>query len=243
VLLAVFAFALGIKSSDKDWEVAALGVLSKFWPVTWAVIDWWQGRRLRALLLAGLGVAMLGLLRTEAVTRIQRPIGIHTETLGGSILAVVRSLQGRPLGLHQTSALYIEAAPWITMANAVPGLLIAALVLTGLRRPFSWPLAWTTFGLLVGAIILASPLFSTQYLAWLAPFVAGRGTRLRWAFVINAASLGIILAFQAALEGEMWWFVGVVMRNLALLALLSYIALRERGAVLPLGSQDLTRST
>jgi hypothetical protein len=186
---------------------------------------------------------MLGLLRTEAVTRIQRPVGIHTETLAGSLLAVVRSLQGRPLGLQQTSALYIEAAPWVTLANAVPGLMIAVLVLSGLRRPFSWPHAWTSFGLLVGAIVLASPLFSTQYLAWLAPFFAARATWLRAAFVINAASLGIILAFDAALRGEMWWFVGVVVRNLALLALLAYMALRERGAVLPLGSHDLTRST
>ena len=243
VLLAVIAFALGVKGFDKDWLVAALGVLSKFWPMTWAVIDWWRGRRLRALLLAGIGVTMLGLLRTEVVTRIQRPVGIHTETLAGSLVAVVRSFQGRPLGLQQTSALYIEAAPWVTVANALPGLVIAALVLTGLRRPFSWPHAWTIFGLLVGAIVLASPLFSTQYLAWLAPFFAARVTWLRAAFLINAASLGIILAFDAALGGEMWWFVAVLVRNLALLALLSYVALRERRTVLPLGSDDLTRSS
>jgi hypothetical protein len=186
---------------------------------------------------------MLGLLRIGAVTRIQRPVGIHTETLGGSLLAVVRSLQGRPLGLQQTSALYIEAAPWVTVANALPGVAIAALVLIEIRRPFSWPHAWTSFGLLVGAIVLASPLFSTQYLAWLAPFLATRATWLRAAFVINVSSLGIILAFDAALGGEMWWFGAVVVRDLALLALLSYIALREQRAVLPLGSHDLTRST
>ena len=228
VLVAVISFALGVKGSDKDWQVAALGVVSKFWPATWSVIDWWRGRRIRALLLAGLGVAMLGLLRTEAVTRIQRPVGIHTETLAGSLLALVRSLQGRPLGLQQTSALYIEAAPWIILANAVPGLLIAALVMTGLRQPFSWPRAWITFGLLVGGIVLASPLFSTQYLAWLAPFFATRAPWLRAAFAINAASLAIILAFDAGLRGEVWWFGGVVVRNLALMALLTYLAVRER---------------
>ncbi|MGH8924438.1 MAG: hypothetical protein ACRDWA_07370 [Acidimicrobiia bacterium] len=228
VLLTVIAFALGVRRSKADSLVAALGALSKFWPATWSFIDWWRGRRLRAMLIAALGMAMLGLLRTEAVTRIQRPVGIHSETLGGSLLAVVRGLQGRPLGLHQTSALYIEAAPWVTVANAFPGLVIAALVLTGLRRPFSWLDAWTSFGLLVGAVVLASPLFSTQYLAWLAPFLAARATWLRAAFVINAASLGIILAFDVALRGEMWWFGGVVGRNLALLALLVCMALRER---------------
>ena len=243
VLLAVFAFAVGVKGYDKDWLVAALGVLSKFWPVTWAVIDWWRGRRLRALLLAGLGVAMLVLLRTEAVIRIQRPIGIHTETFGGSMVAIVRSFQGRPLGLQQTSALYIEAAPWVTLANAVPGLLIAVLVLTGIHKPFSWSRAWVTFGLLVGGIVLASPLFSTQYLAWLAPFFAARATWLRAAVVINAASLGIILAFDAALRGEMWWFAGVLARNLILLGLVFCIALRERAAILPLGSSEPTRSS
>ena len=241
VLLVVLAFALGVRSSDQDWLVAGLGAVSKFWPATWAVIDWWRGRRLRALFLAGLGLAMLGLLRTDAVTAIQRPVGIHTETLGGSLLGVIRGLQGRPLGLQQTSALYIETTPWIAVANAIPGLVIAALVLMGLRRPFSWPHAWTSFGLVVGGIVLASPLFSTQYLAWLAPFLATRGTWLRAALVINAASLGIILAFNAGLGGEMWWFGAVLVRNLALLALLFYMAMR-REEVLPLGSPDLTRS-
>jgi hypothetical protein len=97
--------------------------------------------------------------------------------------------------------------------------------------------------LLVGAVVLASPLFSTQYLAWLAPFFAARATWLRAAFVINAASLGIILAFDAGLRGEVWWFGGVVVRNLALLALLSYMAVRERGAVRPSGPEELARST
>jgi hypothetical protein len=242
VLLVVLAFALGVRNSDRDWLVAALGTLSKFWPATWAVVDWWQGRRLRALFLAGLGVAMLGLLRTDAVIRIQRPIGIHTETLGGSLLGVVRNLRGRPLGLQQTSALYIEAAPWITVANAIPGLVIAALVLRGLRRPFSWPHAWTSFGLIAGGIVLASPLFSTQYLAWLAPFFATRASWSRAALVINAASLGVILAFDAGLGGELWWFGGVLARNVILLGLLAYVAAREREPVLPLGSPDLTRS-
>lgn len=243
VLLTVVAFALGVGHSKSDSLLVALGAVSKFWPATWSVIDWWRGRRLQALLIAGIGVTMLGLLRTDAVTRIQRPVGIHTETLAGSLLAVVRSVQGRPLGLQQTSALYIEAAPWVTLANALPGLVIAALVLTGLRRPFSWPRAWTTFGLLVGGIVLASPLFSTQYLAWLSPFLATRTTWLRSAFAINVASLGIILAFDAGLRGEIWWFGALVVRNLALLALLSYLALRERGAVRPSGSEALARST
>ena len=243
VLLTVIAFGFGVRNSKADSLVAALGTLSKFWPATWSFIDWWRGRRLRAFFNAGLGVAMLGLLRTEAVTRIQRPIGIHTETLGGSLLAVARGVQGRPLGLHQTSALYIEAAPWVTVANALPGAVIVILVLAGRRRRFSWSHAWTSFGLLVGAVILASPLFSTQYLAWLAPFLALRGTWLRAAFVINAASLFIILGFDSALRGEMWWYGGVVGRNLALLALLVYIALREGRAVLPSGSQEPTRST
>jgi hypothetical protein len=243
VLLTVVAFALGVGRSKTDSVVAAVGALSKFWPAAWSVIDWWRGRRLRALLLAGLGVAMLGLLRTGAVTRIQRPVGIHTETLAGSLLAVVRSLQGRPLGLQQTSALYIEAAPWVTPANAVPGLLIAALALIGLRRSFSWQHAWITFGLLVGGIVLASPLFSTQYLAWLAPFLATRATSTRAAFLINAASLGIILAFDAGLRGEVWWFGGILARNLALLALLSYLAVRQWGAVRSSGPEALARST
>jgi hypothetical protein len=94
-----------------------------------------------------------------------------------------------------------------------------------------------------GAIIFASPLFSTQYLAWLAPFLAARATWLRAALVINAASLGIILAFDAGLRGEMWWFGGVLARNLVLLTLLFFVALREGGAIVPLGSQQLTRST
>jgi hypothetical protein len=243
VLLVAIAFLLGVRGSDKDWLAAVLGALSKFWPATWALIDWWRGRRVRALIVSGLGVAMLALLRTDAVIRIQRPIGIHSETLGGSVLGLLRSLQGQPLGLEQTSALYIEASPWVMVANALPGLVIAVLVLTGLRRPFSWPHAWTSFGLLAGGIVLASPLFSTQYLAWLAPFFAVRATWGRTAFAINAASLGIILGFDAALRGEAWWFVGVVVRNVALLALLCYVTLGERGSDRTSGSEEPARST
>jgi hypothetical protein len=40
--------------------------------------------------------------------------------------------------------------------------------------------------------------------------------------------LGIILAFDSALRGQMWWYTSVFGRNLALLALLLFIALRER---------------
>lgn len=241
VLLTVLAFSMGVRGSKSDFLAAVFGALSKFWPATWALVDWWRGRRLRALLLAGLGVALLALLRTGAVTRIQRPIGIHTETLGGSLLAVARGLQGRPLGLQQTSALYIEAASWVLVANAIPALMVAALVLITLRQPFSWSHAWTSFGLMTGAIVLASPLFSTQYLAWLAPFLAVRATWMRVAFLINAASLGIILSFDRALVGEMWWFGGVFLRNLVLLTFLFYIAVGERAPSLRLGSSGVTR--
>ena len=223
VLLVVLAFWLAIRSDD-GWRgtvVAWIAVATKLWPGAWTVLEWWRGRRLRALITLFLSVAALLVLRTRAVLAIQRPIGVHTETLAGSVLGLFRSLRGLPVEVHQTSSLYIEAEWWAHLFNALPAAGVAIASLTILRRRFLWADAWLLFGALTGSLILASPLFSTQYMAWITPFASSR--RRSWALLVvaNLLSLVIILTWHEGLSGAGSWFFLVLIRNLVLLVLLT----------------------
>jgi hypothetical protein len=225
VLLIVFAFwlavrgAIGYSATASAW----LGVVSKLWPGAWGAVEWWRGRRARALVTATLVVAALLLLRSGPILRIQRPVGVHTETLAGSVLALVRISLGQPLGLEQTSALYIEAPWWAHLINVTPALVLVCLCLPILRRPFTWAGAWLLSGLLIGLLMVASPLFSTQYMAWITPFAATE--RRPWLLLVglNVLSLILITTWTDGLAGEGQWFLLVLLRNLGLLVLLGLI--------------------
>jgi hypothetical protein len=69
--------------------------------------------------------------------------------------------------------------------------------------------------------MLASPLLSTQYMLWVAPYVAivGRRWLTSLGFGLSALSLAMILGFDAAEAGALWWWTLVVARNLGLIGL------------------------
>jgi hypothetical protein len=223
VLLAVAAFWLSARQrrSRQGTVLAWLGIASKLFPGSWAAIEWWRGKKARAAVAVALSIAALWLLRTPAVLAIQRPVGVHTETLAGSVLGFARFLSGAPLRLHRTSALYIEAEWWVHLLNTIPALVLAAASLATLRRTFRWLDAWLLFGLLTGSLMLASPLFSTQYMAWIAPFASWK--RLPWLLLVtaNGASLALILNWSKGLQGVGWWFALAIGRNLIFVSLLT----------------------
>ena len=226
VLFAVGAFWAATRSHERGSAgiiPAWLGIASKLWPGSWAAIEWWRGRRTWALATAILTLGGLVLLRTAPVLAIQRPVGVHTETLAGSLLGAVRHVNGLPLQLRQTSALYIEAEWWAHLINVVPAIALAIAALSIFQRRFSWPHAWVLFGVLTGCLMLASPLFSTQYMAWISPFASTR--RRSWAILLltNVLSFALIVTWNRGLEGTGWWFWLGVGRNLLFLTLLSYL--------------------
>jgi hypothetical protein len=226
VLFAASAFWLALRPGPQTGGTGSawLGIMCKAWPGVWAAIDWWRGRRTRAVLTVLLTVAMLALLRTPPVLDIQRPVGVHTETLAGSFLGVFRFVRGLPLQLEQTSALYINAAWWAHLINVAPAIAIGVSALAILRKSISWPFGWLLFGALSGTLILASPLFSTQYMAWVTPFAAA-ARRRTWLLlvVVNVVSLALIGTWQYGLRAEGWWFCLVLGRNLLFVLLLAWI--------------------
>jgi hypothetical protein len=202
---------------------AWLGVATKLWSGSWAVIEWWRGRRTWAVATTILTVGGVVLLRTAPILAIQRPVGVHTETLAGSLLGAFRQMRGLPLHLRQTSALYIEAEWWAHLINVIPAIALAVAALSILRRRFAWAQAWALFGVLTGCLMVASPLFSTQYMAWISPFASTQ--RRPWAVLVmtNVLSLGLIVTWNRGLDGSGWWFWLGVGRNLMFLTLLSML--------------------
>jgi hypothetical protein len=113
----------------------------------------------------------------------------------------------------------VESGWSAQLVNLLPGLILATIAISGIRTSFDWRKAWVLVGALVGSVMIASPLLSTQYMSWITPFAAFRRS---WAFLmlgINSLSLIVVLLFDRALLGDITWFVLIVVRNVGLLAL------------------------
>ena len=220
VFLTVLGIWLAIAGRPRLSLVTLLtGVLSKLWTAVWLVPEWWRGYRRRSLALAAAALAGLAITLSPSVQSIQDPQGLHTETIMGSVIGFVRSLAGTDLGITTTATAYIEAPGWAAVINLLIGAGLAAWNLTRLREGFSWPGAWLLTGGLVGAGLIASPYLSTQYVAWLCPFVALERRLTHLLLAINIASLVLITTWHQLFEGSLWWWSLMMSRNLALIAL------------------------
>lgn len=214
VALVVGAFVLAVSGRRGGATgLIAAGVASKFWPVAWIPVEWWQGRRKQALALFLLGIGALVLLRTEPVLQIQQPVGVHTESLAGSAFGLVRTITHSPLQVVRTSAAYMDVPWWAHLVNLLPALGLGAWSLRVLRTPFTWKGAWLLAGSATGAIMIASPLLSTQFLAWLAPFSAAAKRSWFVALLVNSVSLVLIMSWSEMATGQLWWWVVLVIRN------------------------------
>jgi hypothetical protein len=213
-LAALAAFAVERATAGTMWTL--LGGLAKGWPLVLLVIPLRRGRIRLALGGLAIAVVILGAIAVLPGFREGRAFsGIHTETIVGNLLLVARHAMGDDLGLiGAAGATYVEA-PWVAVAvNATLGLLVGIVALrqafttTDVRRLIA------IAGLATIAVMLMSPLFSAQFVFWLAPFVPLMAARTRVAYGIAAAMSMLVAALWNPFEA--WWALEVAVRNVAL---------------------------
>ncbi len=213
---AVVAFVAG--HNLRGGVLTMLGALGKGWPVVIAALPWKFGKRREAVTVALLTVTLLGIVAIQDGFRSGRTFnGIHTETVMGSVVLLVRHIGGSALDTASAAgALYVDVAQVLVLLNALPGLALVAIGLYALvGREEST--AVSAVGLIVLGIVLASPLSSTQFIFWIAPFVALLGVTQRRIYVVAGVfALASIAVFE---PDTLLWTVEVVLRNAALVGL------------------------
>lgn len=223
VLLAVLAIvALARRLDTRAGMLVWAGVLAKGWPLALAVTGWLTGRR--RWLWAGVGIAGCGALAVLSAlpgfSSGRAFEGLHSESVGGALWglwALVRG--GEPELLGVAGAAYVDAPLRWTIPGLLAAVAVAARAVAGLARPLSGSQLLRATGALVGAGLLASPLQSTQFLLWLSPFLAASSRRSTVVVGVGMGLVGLVnlVAFDALLARETWWFATVVGRHSLLL--------------------------
>jgi hypothetical protein len=229
VLLVAAALAAGVTGRHRATALLqwlAIGV--KGWPVVLAAGDWLKGHRARAFLAALVTAACAGLLLALPGFRAARAFrGIHTDTLAGGVLTLTRWMAGEPVGRFDAAgAIYVDAPGWTLLVGLNVGVAVAALALLRVNTPLTREAGYALSGALVAALLLASPLFSPQFILWLTPFVAlHRQPRVHVLGFVSVALTGVfMLGWHPLYEGNLWWLPLVSLRNAALLGLALTVA-------------------
>jgi hypothetical protein len=221
-----FAFRSAWRNSSLTAVAASL---IKGWPIVLFALPLRSGQR-RLAFWAGLGtvlaLAFISVLPGFREGRVFE--GIHTETAIGSLVLVGRGLAGaHPQLVGAAGAFYVAVGAWVPILNTLVGLPFILLGIRALKyRSKSAPLT-RAIGLIVLGIILASPLFSAQFVFWLVPFAIFLGLRHR---IIYLAASAMTLATAIWWDpSELLWSVLVSARNGLLIGLAVFWALSLRG--------------
>ncbi|MCZ6756112.1 MAG: hypothetical protein O7E49_12445 [Gemmatimonadetes bacterium] len=218
VMLTVAAVFYAIERHDTASLAATIGaILSKGWPVILVATDWWRGERRRARAVVVFTVALGVLLIAMPGFRAARSfVGVHEETLSGTLVVVARLLTGHdPQIVHSAGAEYVVAGTWAVLLNLAIGGAITLASLTVLRRAFSWRGGVALIAAMTYGVLLASPLLSAQFILWPIPFVALTGSRRGRVLLTTAATISV--ALTAIWDpGAMWWHTGWLIRNFVL---------------------------
>jgi hypothetical protein len=204
--------------------VLGAGCLAKGWPGLWGVVEWKRGNRWVAVAVAAFTLASFAVLLSPQLQAAQDSRGTHTETLAGSVTGLVRSIGGSDLRLERSAATYIDGPWWLLAVNVAFGGLIGLSAWRGLRHQFDWARSWRLMGGLTAALIIASPFFSTQYVAWLSPFAAVDRRATVMMLPVNTFSLILLTSWQEMFEGRVWWWALLVLRNLLFIMVGLYLA-------------------
>lgn len=220
VLLAVSAVYYASTERERaSFASAAGGVLAKGWPVVLAAADWWRLRRGRAVVLLAFTAVVGGAMLSLPGFRAGRDfVGVHQETLTGSLVVVWRLLLGDSAGIVDSAgAVYVATGRWSVALNLAIGAGVGLAAITVIRRSFTWAGGIALTGALTYAVLLGSPLLSTQFLMWPIPFVAlTGGTRSRW--LLTSAALASVVLTMTWSPFALWWHSGWLIRNVLLLA-------------------------
>lgn len=218
-LLAAVALYLAFtaRPGPAGWASVA-AIAAKGWPVVLAPVEWWAGRRRRAVGLAAF-TAVLGavLLLTPGFQEGRDFSGVHLETMAGSLLAWIRSLGGADSGLGMSAgAVYVAAPGAVLVVGITLGSGLLWLTRRLWRQPVSLSSAAQLVGLLTMAMLLASPLLSAQFLLWLTPWIIFfPGSRIRRLFIAaGLATTGLLALWD---PNEVVWQSVLLARNVLLL--------------------------
>jgi len=221
VLLALVALASYTSSRHRAGSVwTFLGVLAKGWPIALIVIPFRKNHKRVALAaVAASVVALSAIVLLSGFQQGRSFSGIHSETIVGNLVLVFRHLAGTAPGLIGVAGATYVSAP------------VTALALNALIAiPIFGFAAWITFrttrtahlvsvtGLGVSGIILLSPLFSSQFVFWLVPFVVLLSRRGRILYILTATLSTATVAFWD--PSALWWAFGVLTRNVLFVALI-----------------------
>ncbi len=216
-ILAIGAFAASRYRTGSIWTL--LGIVAKGWPIALVGIPFRRNHKALALAVVGISVAVLGIVSSFPGFQQGRSFeGIHSETIVGNLILIYRHLAGRDLGLIGVAgATYVSAPVVAVVVNALIALPILAIAIRTTFRTKRMDLLVGAAGLGVAGIIAFSPLFSAQFMFWLAPFAVLLSRRGRYTYVVAATLSTVLVAFWNPFEA--WWAMEVFARNTALIVL------------------------
>jgi len=216
-LVALASFASSWYRAGSIWTL--LGVLAKGWPIALVAIPFRKKHKGLAIGTLGATAAALGLIVLLPGFQQGRSFsGIHSETVVGDLILVFRNLVGTDLGLIRAAgATYVSAPASAVIVNAAIAIPIIGVAIWAVFHTSRTVHLVSVVGLGVMGIILLSPLFSTQFVFWLVPFVVVLSGRSRAIYIVAAALSTTTVAFWN--PNEAWWAFGVLARNVVFLAL------------------------
>lgn len=228
VLLAVGGMALLSKDSSTWVAFGAAGGLAKIWP---AVLGWlaWSKKKWSAVLVALAGLIGLLISVSPGFADRRNAVGIHTETVLGGVIGLWRSARSEPVEVILTTAAYLDVPTWLSVVNALLGLLLFGFGLVAVQRVEDLRSQIVRLGTVVGGVILTSQLFSLQYVLWVVPFLALSQRRLAlvvgFALTIPTIWLGWTWSVEYLETPAFYWIVSS--RNLVFIGTVGWLALER----------------
>lgn len=197
-LLVVGAFARARERHERSAGILlAVAILFKLWPVVllpavllrrqWRMLAW-SGA---AVAIGGIGwLAVGGIQSIRYVTSFRGASGWQVESSIGSLLAVL----GLPLRIEAGAVRVGEIPSWAPVAlRAISVGVLIAVWLRARRGPVD--LAGFPAAAAVATVIAFSPVSSSQYVAWLAPWAAiGIEERSRQALLVTTMTASVLSA-------------------------------------------------
>ena len=211
--LLALTFVISKRESASAWAMGA-AIATKGWPIVLVAVDWWRGKRRRAVVTVGATMSGVVILSSFPLFRAGREFfGVHIETVTGSAVVLGRLLRGLPMQTDiAAGATYVEVGAWAMAVNLIIGLVIGVLGLRALTREFTWAGAVDLVGVLTIAVMLVSPLLSAQFIIWFTPFAAvSTSKRVRAGAAGTALLTGVFVTFWYF--DATWWWALIVARN------------------------------